>query len=143
MRKITLVCSLHRDNGLCNAGELLNILRTLDPDAIFGEVLQSNIDFYHPRSLEGQAVKKFLACKSVTCVRVDQYDIPPNFRALTDSVFDFVAEISSEYRALRSKGTTPLNLEAMHILIALTSRASSPGWKFLKRRRSFNREIRA
>jgi hypothetical protein len=100
MRTVTLVCSLHRENGACNAAELLKLLRVLDPDVIFGEVLQSDPNFYHPRSLESQAVTRFLALKSCHCVCVDRYEVPPDFREITDSVFDFVCEMNPEYLAL-------------------------------------------
>jgi len=82
MRKITLVCSSHRENGLCTARELLRLLRAIDPEVIFGEVPRSDIDFYNPRSLEGQAVTRFLTFKSFQRVPVDRYEMPPNFRAL-------------------------------------------------------------
>jgi hypothetical protein len=102
MRKITLLCSLHGGNGLCNADELLRVLRVIDPEVIFGEVPQSDRSFYHPRSLEGQAVTRFLELKpSCQTVRVDQYDMPsPAFRTITDAVFDFVEGRSQEYQQL-------------------------------------------
>jgi hypothetical protein len=100
MHKITLVCSLHRENGLCNAEELLRLLRSIDPDVIFGEVPQSDIDFYNPRSLEGQAVTQFRAVKSFKPVPVDRYDMPISFRTVTESVFDFVEQASQEYLGL-------------------------------------------
>jgi len=34
MHKITLVASAHRESGLCNAEELLKILRAIEPDVI-------------------------------------------------------------------------------------------------------------
>jgi hypothetical protein len=103
MRKITLVCSSHRDNGLCNAQELLRLLRAIDPEVIFEEVRQSDINFYNTRSLEGQAATRFLAFKSFQRVPVDQYEMPPNFRALTDSALDFVEQTRHEYRLLQDQ----------------------------------------
>jgi hypothetical protein len=98
MRKITLVCSSHRENGLCNAQELLRLLRAIDPDVIFEEVRQSDFAFYNTRSLEGQAATRLFAFKSFQRVPVDRYEMPPNFRALTDAVLDFVEQASHEYR---------------------------------------------
>jgi hypothetical protein len=103
MRKITLVCSSHRENGTCNAQELLRLFRAIDPEVIFGEVPQSDVNFYNPRSLEGEAVTRFLTFKSFQRVPVDRYDMPPNFRALTDSVLDFVEQTSHEYRLLQDQ----------------------------------------
>lgn len=116
MRKITLVCSSHRENGLCNAQELLRILRAIDPEVIFGEVPQSDIDFYNPRSLEGHAVTRFLAIKSFQRVPVDRYDTPPNFRALTDLVFDYVEQASHEYRLLQDQRDNATHLRGFMYL---------------------------
>jgi hypothetical protein len=103
MRKITLVCSSHRENGLCNAQELLRLLRAINPDVIFEEVRQSDFALYNTGSLEGQSATRFLAFKSFQRVPVDLYDMLPNFRALTDSVLDFVDQTSHEYRLLQDQ----------------------------------------
>jgi hypothetical protein len=116
MHKITLVCSLHRENGLCNAGELLRLLRSIDPDVIFGEVPQSDIDFYNPRSLEGQAVANFRAFKSFQRVPVDRYDMPPSFRAATESVFDFVEQASQDYLRLQDERDNAAHLNGFAYL---------------------------
>jgi hypothetical protein len=100
MCKVTLACSLHRENGLCSSAELLKLLRAIDPDVIFGEVPQTDLSFYDPRSLEGQEVRNFIALKPCRQVPVDQYEIPPNFHAVTDLVFEFVEEKSREYQQL-------------------------------------------
>jgi hypothetical protein len=117
MRKITLICSLHRENGLCTADELLRILRVIDPEVIFGEVTQSDRCFYDPRSLEGKAVTRFLAWKS-SCklVPVDRYDVPPNLRAVSGAVFDFVEEASEEYQQLLEQRHHGTNLKGFAYL---------------------------
>jgi len=116
MRNITLLCTSHGEGGLCNAGELLRLLRAIDPNVIFGEVHQSDIDFYNPRSLEGQAVTKLLAFKSCQRVPVDRYDMPPNFRALTDSVFDYVERHSHEYLLLQNQRDNATHLHGFMYL---------------------------
>jgi hypothetical protein len=116
MRKITLVCSSHRENGLCTARELLRLLRAIDPEVIFGEVPQSDIDFYNPRSLEGQAVTRFLTFKSFQRIPVDRYEVPPNFRALTDSVLDVVEQTSNEYRLLQEQQDNATQLNGLTYL---------------------------
>lgn len=103
MRKITLVCSSHREKGLCNAQELLRLLRAIEPEVIFEEVRQSDFELYNSGSLEGQVTTRFLTLKSFQRVPVDRYDMPPNFRALTDTVLDFVEQTSHEYRLLQDQ----------------------------------------
>ena len=49
MRKITLVCSSHREKGLCNAQELLRILRAIDPEVI---LRSSSVGFRHLQHYE-------------------------------------------------------------------------------------------
>jgi len=120
MRKITLVCSSHREKGLCNAQELLRILRAIDPAVIFEEVRQSDFDIYNTTSLEGQAATRFLALKSLQRVPVDRYDLPPNFRALTDSAFDFVEQHSHEYRFLHDQSESDTHLHGFMYLNSAT-----------------------
>jgi hypothetical protein len=116
MRKITLVCSSHREKGLCNAQELLGLLRAIDPDVIFEEVRQSDFAIYNTGTLEGQAATRFLALKSFQRVPVDRYDLPPNFRALTDSVFDCVEQRSYEYLFLQDQSESDTHLHGFMYL---------------------------
>jgi hypothetical protein len=127
MRKITLICSLHNENGVCTVDALLKILRGIDPQVIFGEVLPSDRSLYEPRSLEGQAVARFRTLKpSCECVCVDQYDIPPNFRATMDRVFEYVDEANREYQQLfeqmnqatNQQGFGYLNSDGFTVLMA-------------------------
>ncbi len=102
MHKITLVCSAHRENGLCNAGELLKILRAIEPEAIFEEIRPSDFDSYYKTkwSLEAQAITKFREYKLPQQVPVDRYDIPETLVAETDRVLDCVENTSQEYLVL-------------------------------------------
>ena len=106
MHKITLVCSVHRENGLCNAGELLKILRAIEPETIFEEVRPSDFDSYYKnkRSLEAQAITKYAESKLFKQVPVDRYDMPANLTAEikrdVDRVFNYVEQKSEEYRVL-------------------------------------------
>jgi hypothetical protein len=67
MHKITLVCSIHRENGLCNAEELLKILRTIEPEVVFEEMRPSDFASYlrwegaEPAEEEKQATYDALA----------------------------------------------------------------------------------
>jgi hypothetical protein len=105
MPKITLVCSVHAGNGLCNAEELLKILRAIEPEVVFEEVRSSDFDSYYKtkRSLEAQAITKYREHKFLRQVPVDQFDMPENLAETKrefDRVFDRVDETSQEYLAL-------------------------------------------
>ncbi len=108
MHKITLVCSVHRENGHCNAEELLKILREIEPDAVFEEIRPSDFASYYKHgtksSLESQAIAKYREFKLFQQVPVDRYDMPENLLAEIkrdfDCVLDCVARASQEYRLL-------------------------------------------
>lgn len=111
MRNITLVCSSHRENGLCNAGELLRILRAIGPEVIFEEVRPSDLDSYHKHrtkwSLEAQAITRYREFKSFQQVPVDRYDMPENsvakIKGEFDCLFDHVEQTSLDYRLLNEQ----------------------------------------
>lgn len=109
MHKITLVCSGHRKNGLCNADELLKILRAIEPEVIFVEVRPEDMDSYSKTrwSLEAQAIEKYREFKSFRSVPVDHYDVPAHLlvelKRDVDRVFDYVERASQEYRLLEEE----------------------------------------
>jgi len=111
MHKITLVGSAHRENGLCNAGELLKIIRATEPEAIFEEIRPSDFDSYCKHgirsSLEAQAITRYLEFKPFRRVPVDRYDMPQNLLAEIksefDCVFDCVEQKSREYQLLNEE----------------------------------------
>src|SRR4051812_21403329 len=99
MYKITIICSGHRENGLCNADQLLEIFRAIEPEVVFEEIRPSELDSYG--TLETRAIQKYRECKFFQRVPVDRYDIPSNlFVAETDRVFDCVKQSSQEYLIL-------------------------------------------
>ena len=108
MHKVTLVCSAHRENGLCNAGELLNIIQAIKPDAVFEEIRPSDFDSYCKHgirsSLEALAITRYLDFKSFHWVPVDRYNIADNLlveiKKELDRVFYYVEQNSQEYQLL-------------------------------------------
>jgi hypothetical protein len=38
MYNITLICTVHRENGKCNSEELYNIIEKINPEIIFEEI---------------------------------------------------------------------------------------------------------
>jgi len=105
MHKITLVCSVHRENGLCNADDLLKILRAIEPEVVFEEMRPSEFDLYYEHgSVEAHAINKYRKFKLFQPVPVDKYDMPKDLLAEIkrdfDSVLDCVARASQEHRLL-------------------------------------------
>jgi len=119
MRKITLIFSSHRENGLCNAGELLKILRAIGPDTIFEEVRPSDFNSYNKSILEGRAVTKYREFRSFQRVPVDQYDMPQDLHAVTESVLDRVEQTSHEYLVLTEESGNAVNLQGFAYLNSL------------------------
>src|SRR5438309_5809280 len=110
MHKITLVCSMHRENGLCNAGELLEILRAIEPDVGFEEMLPSDFDSYYKHGtkskLESLAITRYREFKSFQQVPVDRYDMPESLLAeikRVDCFFDRLEQTSHAYRELNKE----------------------------------------
>lgn len=108
MPTVTLVTTIHRENGLCNAQELLKILRLLEPDTLFEEIRPADFAAYRanppPTSLEAQAIGKYLEFKHAQRVPVDEFELPrdrllENKREL-DQVFGYVEQASHEYSLL-------------------------------------------
>ena len=100
MHTITLVCSVHNANGKCNIEQLVKILRALGADVVFQEVRPSD-DW----SLEAQAVAEYRKFKLCQPVHVDEHKAPADaaeIKRLLDSGFEYVVEISEEYRLLKN-----------------------------------------
>lgn len=105
MHEITLVCSAHRENGFCNAVQLLRILQRLAPEVVFEETRPCDLN--STWSLECKAIAKYRERHVFQQVPVDRYDIPANLletlRAEIDRVFDCVEQTSEEYLALKDE----------------------------------------
>lgn len=108
MHKITLVCSTHRENGLCNARELLRILEAIGPNISFEEIRPQDFESYckhGPKSsVEAQALEGYLRIRSFRRVPVDQYEMPTtsiaDLKLELDSLLDYVHQASREYQLL-------------------------------------------
>jgi hypothetical protein len=120
MHKIALVCSAHRENGLCNAGELLKILRAIEPDAVFEEIRLSEFDFYYEHgSVEAHAITRYRDFKLFQSVPVDRYDMPQNLVEIKrglDFIFDFVAQTSQEYKFLNAENDNSVHRDGFSYL---------------------------
>ena len=107
MHKITIVYSGHRQNGLCNAGALLEILRALEPEVVFEEMSPSDFDSYYKHrtksSLESQAIIGYHQVKAFQQVPVDLH-MPASrlveIKSDVDRVLDRVEHTNQEYQEL-------------------------------------------
>jgi hypothetical protein len=102
--RITLVCTVHREMGLCNEDELIVILNAIGPDVIFDEIRQADFDSHYQdaskHTLEMRAVVRDWKVRPARQVPVDDFAIPRDFPRHIDSVFEYAESTSIEFRAL-------------------------------------------
>lgn len=114
MINITLVCTAHRENGHCNAEELLKILRGIEPGVIFEEMRAGEFDFYlQGGSVEAHAIARYRDPALFPPVPVDRYDVPlgllHQLKKDFDRVLDRVLQDSQEYRNLDEENDKDVN----------------------------------
>jgi hypothetical protein len=104
VRRITLVCTVHNEMGLCNEDKLMGILEEVGPDVIFEEMRQSDfVSYYRDKSkhtLETRTVGRYLEDRPARQVPVDDFVIPEGFRIDMDILFDYVESNNDEYCSL-------------------------------------------
>ena len=104
MGRITLVCTVHSEMGLCNENELIRILEAVGPDVIFEEIHPSDFDSYYrdksKHTLETRTVGRYLKVRPARQVPVDDFVIPEGFPRDMGILFDYVESNNIEYRAL-------------------------------------------
>ena len=77
MRKITLICTVHREIGKCNSEELHKILELVAPDVIFEELPNDLFDrFYNKNDIpyeppEVKSIKRYLEKHNIEHIPVD------------------------------------------------------------------------
>jgi len=117
MPAITIICSAHRENGLCNAPALVRMLRTFQPEVAFLEMQPTGDD--SARTLEAKALANYGESTAIQQVIVEQEEAPKDLYPEIQMVFDSVERASEEYLALleqddclvRSYGFEYLNSE--------------------------------
>ncbi len=104
MHKIALVCSTHRERGLCNTDELLKILRAIEPEAIFVEWRPSEADLYYKLgNVDAHAIARYREHKLFQSVPVDQYDMRQNLLVEMRDFEAWVIQTSQEYQELMAR----------------------------------------
>jgi len=80
MNYITLIATVHKENGRCNSNELFNIIQCIKPEIIFEELseeIYNQCYFEQNRTtLESIAIKKYLLKNNIKHIPVDTFDIP-------------------------------------------------------------------
>jgi hypothetical protein len=106
VRELIVVCSVHRERGSCNAGTLLHLLQHLAPSIIFAESKPAELAL--PQSVEGGALRAYVAHHQCRVVPVDDVEVPPDHLATLAAelapVFRYVEQASDDYRALKDLG---------------------------------------
>lgn len=103
MKRVLMVCTVHRDTGLANASELQAILERIRPEVVFLELPSADFDSYLDGTrgtLESIAASRYGATHPVALVRVDLPEPGDELRRNTDYLFDRIEERNPEYNGL-------------------------------------------
>src|SRR5215467_1970158 len=101
--RVSLVGTVHADNGLANAGELQAIVERLHPDVIFAEVPSASIDQYVDGShgtIESAAVARYREGRELAVIPVDLPEPGTEFFRTAKDMFRVVERTSHDYRRL-------------------------------------------
>jgi hypothetical protein len=113
MYNITLICTEHEENGMCNLDELYKIIEKINPEIIFEEIPPSFFDsFYKYKdkyNLETNTINKYLESHQIEHIPVDYYNIPNSFHADNRYMFKQIAAFSFEYRNLMDTHSSNVN----------------------------------
>lgn len=88
MQNITIVFTVHKENGKCNSAELYKIIEVINPEVIFEEVSPDNFEYYYneiekEESLEVRCIKKYLLSHKIQHIPVD---IDPDANLSTNDI---------------------------------------------------------
>jgi pheromone shutdown protein TraB len=100
MKNITLVCTVHKENGAANASNLYKILDQLQPEVIFLEVTPDDFKNYNTTpGLEPKAVLEYKRTLDVTLIPVDLKIIDKNIHTKFQRLFEVIdAHSTIEYQ---------------------------------------------
>ncbi|MCF8068295.1 MAG: hypothetical protein K9L30_06895 [Desulfobacterales bacterium] len=100
MKSITLVCTVHKENGAANASNLYKILDQVQPEIIFLEVTPDDFKNYRTApGLEPKAVLEYKRNLDVTLIPVDLKIIDKNIHTKFQRLFGVIdANSTVEYQ---------------------------------------------
>ncbi len=104
MYDITLICTVHKESGICNLYELYKIIGKINPEVIFEEMPPIAYDAYYKdktrNNLETDTINKYLETHQIEHIPVDYFNIPASFFKDNDYMHKRIETISFEYRSL-------------------------------------------
>jgi len=103
LMRLSLVGTVHEENGLANVEELLAILECLTPDVIFAEIPTAEADQYRNGShgsLESMAVARHREGRQIAVVPVDLTKPEDAFFQCSRDMFKKVERTSPHYRRM-------------------------------------------
>jgi len=110
MNCVSLVCTVHEEQGLANVSELHAILARIRPEVIFVEVPPAAFDDYYEifnrENLESNAVRKYRESHHVELVPVDLPTPGEDFFGNNQYFFKRIEEESNEYCRLMDRNST-------------------------------------
>ena len=96
MKNITVIFTVHKDNGAANAQALLEVLERLNPEVVFLEFPEKEIESYTSLSgLENRAIAMHLEKAHPKLVPIDNITPKPDDLHLYNTLFDFLDANSS------------------------------------------------
>jgi hypothetical protein len=100
MKTVTLVCTVHKENGAANASNLYKILDQVQPEVIFLEVTPDDFkNYYTAPGLEPKAVLAYKRTLNVTLIPVDLKIIDKNIHTKFQRLFGVIdANSTVEYQ---------------------------------------------
>ena len=103
MKRVSVIGTFHKDDGLTNAPELLALLERVQPEVIFLEVPATSLDGYFSgpdRTPESRAVNRYQLTHLVALVPLDLPTPPAEFFESNEALFMAIADRSPDYRRL-------------------------------------------
>lgn len=98
MKSITLVCTVHKENGAASASNLYKILEKIQPEVIFLEVTPDDFDnYYAAPGLEPKAVIQYKRNRHVALVPVDLSIADKNIHMKFQRLFGVIDSNSTTY----------------------------------------------
>ena len=107
MATITIVFTVHNEQGLCNQAELVRILREIDPEVIFEELRPLDFAEMYQESarhtLEMKAIIEFRNEKPVEQVPVDHFEMKEGLAADINKLLSYAERSHTEYGEFTDK----------------------------------------
>ena len=132
MKRVLVVCTVHRETGLANVTELQAILERIRPEVVFLELPSADFDGYLDGThgtLESIAASRYRAIHPVALVPVDLPAPGDEFKRNIDHLFDRIEEASSEYNGLNSLNSQSVSAYGFAYL---NSASSSTIWSAIQ-----------